>query len=58
LEAYSTRTNSGSFRRRRTGANEDERQKKEKTRRETTAIKVWVTPAEKAAITVKADAYC
>jgi hypothetical protein len=31
--------------------------KKEKTRRETTAIKVWVTPAEKAAITVKADAY-
>ena len=29
--------------------------KKEKTRRETTAIKVWVTPAEKAAITVKAD---
>ena len=36
------------------GANEDERQKKEKTRRETTAIKVWVTPAEKAAITVKA----
>jgi len=32
-------------------------QKKEKTRRETTAIKVWVTPAEKAAITVKADAY-
>src|SRR5271157_605023 len=35
----------------------DERQKKEKTRRETTAIKVWVTPAEKAAITVKADGY-
>jgi len=32
-------------------------QKKEKTRRETTAIKVWVTPAEKAAITVKANAY-
>jgi len=31
--------------------------KKEKTRRETTAIKVWVTPAEKAAITVKAGAY-
>ena len=31
--------------------------KKEKTRRETTAIKVWVTPAEKVAITVKADAY-
>jgi hypothetical protein len=31
--------------------------KKEKTRRETTAIKVWVTPVEKAAITVKADAY-
>ena len=31
--------------------------KKEKTRRETTDIKVWVTPAEKAAITVKADAY-
>ena len=31
--------------------------KKEKTRRETTAIKVWVTPAEKAAITLKADAY-
>jgi len=31
--------------------------KKEKTRRETTAIKVWVTPAEKAAITVKADGY-
>ena len=31
--------------------------KKEKTCRETTAIKVWVTPAEKAAITVKADAY-
>ena len=31
--------------------------KKEKTRRETTAIKVWVTPAEKAAITVKADAH-
>ena len=30
--------------------------KKEKTRRETTAIKVWVTPVEKAAITVKADA--
>ena len=29
--------------------------KKEKTRR--AAIKVWVTPAEKAAITVKADAY-
>ena len=29
--------------------------KKEKTRRETTAIKVWVTPAEKAAITLKAD---
>jgi hypothetical protein len=25
--------------------------KKEKTRRETTAIKMWVTPAEKAAIT-------
>jgi len=45
------------FRRRRTGANEDERQKKEKTRRETTPIKVWVTPAEEAAITVKADAY-
>ena len=35
----------------------DGRQKKEKTRRETTAIKVWVTPAEKTAITVKADAY-
>ena len=31
--------------------------RKEKTRRETTAIKVWVTPAEKAAIAVKADAY-
>jgi hypothetical protein len=40
-------------RRSRLGANEDERQKKEKTCRETTAIKVWVTPAEKAAITVK-----
>ena len=53
----SARTNNGAFRRRRTGAKEDERQKKEKTRRETTAIKVWVTPAEKAAITVKADAY-
>ena len=31
--------------------------KKRPTRRETTAIKVWVTPAEKAAIAVKADAY-
>ena len=31
--------------------------KKEKTRCETTAIEVWVTLAEKAAITLKADAY-
>ena len=31
--------------------------KKEKTRRESTPVKVWVTPAEKAAIAEKATAH-
>jgi len=32
--------------------------KKEKTRRESTPVKVWVTAAEKAAIAEKAAAHC
>ena len=31
--------------------------RKEKTRRESTPVKVWVTPEEKAAIAAKADAH-
>ena len=35
----------------------DDAKKKEKTRRESTPVKVWVTPAEKAAIAEKATAH-